>query len=193
MPDRRAFDPDRFEALVLYIAHQTAGDDRFGRTKLAKVLFYSDFDAYRSGGQSLTGATYARWPYGPFPRELEEIEQQLEADGKVELDYEVPQGEEKKIRPLAPEPTLNFLEPWQVQTILVYIRQFRDQPTGQVSAESHDHFGWLMAGKFKTIPYGASFLPLSPPRADQMQRGEELARERGWLTDEGWIWERESA
>jgi len=189
----RVFNAARFEALVLWIAYETKDDENFGRTKLAKVLFYSDFDAYRTDGTSLTGATYARWPFGPFPRELEKVEQELAASGRVSLDYDVPEGEEKKIRPLAEQPDIaSLFEPWQVANVRLYISQFRRQSAQHVSDVSHEHPGWLMAGQFKPIPYGTSFLPVEPPRDDQIERGERLARERGWLTDDGWICERRS-
>src|SRR3954466_15180163 len=74
---RPDFDSERFEGLVLFIAHSRRHDPRFGRTKLAKSLFYSDFDAYRDQGQPLTGASYIRMPFGPFPRELDSTERAL--------------------------------------------------------------------------------------------------------------------
>jgi len=188
-----AFDQTRFEALVLWIAHETKDDKNFGRTKLAKVLFYSDFDAYRETGSPLTGATYERWQYGPFPKELVEVERGLAASDMVTLDYDVPDGDGKKIRPLVEQPDLSSLfETWQIENVRIYIRQFREQTTKRVSDESHDHLGWRMARELQTIPYEASFLPSGPPRDDQVERGTQIARERGWLTDEAWIWERES-
>lgn len=34
------------------------------------------------------------------------------------------------------------------------------------------------------------FMPKHPPTDEQMDRARQIARERGWLTDEGFIWER---
>jgi hypothetical protein len=58
-----AFDRERFEGLILYIAHRRRDDVRFGRTKLAKVLFFSDFSVYQDQGEPLTGATYIRMTF----------------------------------------------------------------------------------------------------------------------------------
>ena len=188
------FDRERMEALVLYVANATKDDKTFGRTKLAKVLFYSDFGAYREGGESLTGAVYERWQYGPFPPDLFSVERGLEQARKVSLAYNVPEAEQKKIVPLVDPPDLaQFLEPWQISLINVYIDQFRRQTAREVSDESHEHFGWRMAYERQAIPYDAAFLPEGPPRPDQVERAEEVARERGWLTADGWVWERESA
>jgi hypothetical protein len=185
------FDRQRLEALVLWIAAETKDQKSFGRTKLAKVLFYSDFGAYRDADAPLTGATYGRWPFGPFPMELEAVEQDLANAGKVILDYDVAQGEEKKIIPLVDPPDVEALfEPWELALVRLYIRQFGEQSSQQVSDESHQLPGWRMAAEFQAIPYGASFLPEGPPRPDQVERAKELARQRGTLTDGGWIWER---
>lgn len=104
--DKTEFNQARFEALVLFIAHRRKDDERFGRTKLAKALFYSDFDAYRDQGRSLTAATYIRMPFGPFPRELRATEQTLYDRGVVYLDYVKDVYEEKRIIPLEPLPDL---------------------------------------------------------------------------------------
>jgi hypothetical protein len=184
---------DVLEALVLYIAHATKRDASFGRTKLAKVLFYSDFDSYRDAGTSLTGATYERWQFGPFPRDLLDLERRLERTGKASLDYDVPEGEEKKIVPGVDPPNLReLIEPWQVTLIDTYIRQFREQTSREVSDESHQHPGWRMAQELEVIPYETAFLPSGPPRTDQVERAKEIARDQGWLTDDGFVWERRS-
>jgi hypothetical protein len=188
------FDRDRMEALVLYIASATKDDKNFGRTKLAKVLFYSDFGAFRDDGKPLTGATYERWQFGPFPRELPRIERELQRAGLVDLAYDVPDAEEKKIVPTGSPPDVHSVfEPWQITLVDMYIQQFREQTAREVSDESHQHLGWRMAEERQTIPYEAAFLPEGPPRRDQVARAKEIAREQGWFTREGWIWERDSA
>ena len=155
------------------------------------MLFYSDLDAYRDSGEPLTGATYGHWPFGPFPMELESVETDLATSGRAFLDYDVPEGEGKKIIPLVDPPDVEAMfEAWQLALVRLYIRQFREQTAQQISEESHQHPGWRMAGAYQPISYDASFLPVGPPRPDQVDRAKEIARERGWLTDDGFVWER---
>jgi hypothetical protein len=155
------------------------------------VLFYTDFDSYREAGTALTGATYERWRFGPFPRELVALEAELEDSGKASLNYDVPEGEEKKIIPRVGTPDVRaLLEPWQVELVHSYIRKFREQTSREVSDESHQHPGWRMAQELQAIPYETAFLPLEPPRRDQVERAKRIAREQGWLTDDGFVWER---
>ena len=79
----RDYDPERFEDLVLFIAWAMRDDPHFGRTKLAKTLFYVDFDAYAGEGASLTGSTYEHWDHGPFPPQLYDVERKLAREGRA--------------------------------------------------------------------------------------------------------------
>lgn len=190
----QAFDPKRFEALVRYVAHATADDETFGRTKLAKVLFYSDFDVYRDTGEPLTGATYVRRPFGPFPKELRETEMRLQAEGVVTLEHDVGEREPKRILPRGECPDMTALfEGWQLVVVDRWIEELRPLPAWKVSDVSHEHPGWILArDEWQEINYGTAFLPREPPSYDDTERAERVARERGWLTDAGWIWERTS-
>lgn len=192
MPDE--FDPRRFEDLVLYVAHQTANDEQFGRTKLAKVLFYSDFAVYRDQGRSLSGATYKRMPFGPFPRELEAAEEALNADRRAFLDYVTAEGE-KKIRPIAPEPDISqFLEAWQVLVLKDWIARISSAGSKEISELSHNHPGWRIAGSTGAdIPFATALLPEERPTGQDAEDAKRIARERGWLSEEGWVWERQPA
>jgi hypothetical protein len=189
------FDRDRFEALVLYVAHLRQDDVHFGRTKLAKTLFYTDFGVYLDTGEPLTGATYIREEFGPFPVELTEVEEALEGAGFVKLIREPEDFTEKRILPIKPLPDAmkDRFEGWH---LIFAQKQAEDvAATGsarRVSDVSHEHPGWLLAKPQEVIPYEASVLPQEPPTAAQAERAKELAREHGWLSPEGeWIWERE--
>lgn len=190
------FDRKRFEALVLYIAHQTVDDENFGRVKLAKVLFYSDFDVYRDQGESLTGATYIRMPRGPFPRQLGQAEKALEATGQVVLEHEgKDEYEEKRIVPQGSPPELGGLfERWQLLTVDARIKEIQSASARRASELSHDHPGWRLASEDGVeIPYVTALLPQERPTAQEALRAKQVAREQGWLDERGWVWEREPA
>jgi hypothetical protein len=55
-----------------------------GATKLNKICWYSDLDAYRSLGRTITGATeYIRLQFGPTPRGVHNVIEQLSYEGKL--------------------------------------------------------------------------------------------------------------
>jgi hypothetical protein len=189
---RVPFDQRRLDALVHYIAHQVRALPDFGRVKLAKVLFYSDFTAYRETGASLTGATYLRYPKGPFPRELWEAEARLERGGRVRLAYDVNEYEEKRILPLTPPTEAEALyEPWQLDFVRRMIPEVGSRTSRGISDRSHEHAGWITVEDGAEIPYGTAFVPDEPPTCRDAETARRIARERGWLTAEGWVWERE--
>lgn len=189
------FKREKFEALVLFIAHRRADDSRFGRTKLAKALFYSEFDAYRDQGEALTGATYIRMPFGPFPQELEATEKALDDRGFVYLDYVKDVYEEKRIVPLKPREDLGGLfEPWVLQLVGTWTDRVASATAREISRLSHHHPGWLLARNTgELIPYETALLPQERPTGQDAERAKQIARERGWLSDTGWIWERNPA
>ncbi len=188
MPD---FDRQRFDELVLFIAHETRNDPRFGRTKLAKVLYYSDFDVYRSTEQALTGAKYVHKPFGPFPKPLDGAEMRLAGAQRVQLAHTVDEGEEKRIIPLDLSHADALFEPWQLELVRSWIRKISKDSTTKVSNDSHDLPSWRLTEEEAEIPYAMALLPQERPSPQEAKEAEDLARERGWLTDEGWIWERQ--
>jgi hypothetical protein len=190
----QAFDRERFEGLVLFVAHRKKRDPRFGRTKLAKVLFYSDFEVYRDTGRSLTGATYIRMPFGPFPTQLEAVERALDDRGVVYLDYLKDEYEEKRIVPLGPPPDLSgLIEPWILHLVGAWSDRIAAATAREISQLSHHHPGWLLAESTgEPIPYETSLLPQERPTGQDAERAKQIANERGWLSSAGWIWERDS-
>jgi uncharacterized phage-associated protein len=176
MAGNREFDKDRFKQLVLYIAWATRDDARFGRTKLAKTLFYLDFDAYATDGRSVTGARYEHWEHGPFPPVLYRVEEELEREGLATLDRAA--GQEIKLR-AREEPNLEHLN-WEPHAADVVIRQITPQATWRVEDESHEHPGWRVTRMFEEIPYRTVHIDAEGPTQADIARAEQIAREHGW-------------
>lgn len=63
------FDESKFKELVLYIATNTSRDPTVGAVELNKILYYSDFIAYKRLGRPITGAAYQKLSEGPAPRQ----------------------------------------------------------------------------------------------------------------------------
>src|SRR5436190_18592845 len=79
MAGNREFDSGRFKELVLYLTERSSEeiDPRMSRVKLNKLLYRSDFEAFRLLGRSITGATYIRGEFGPMAAELPQAEERL--------------------------------------------------------------------------------------------------------------------
>ncbi|MFH1201065.1 MAG: Panacea domain-containing protein [bacterium] len=62
----------KYEQVIIYLCSKLGGEIR-GKKKLAKLLYYSDFDFFEKNQKSITGDTYKALPMGPFPTKLEEV------------------------------------------------------------------------------------------------------------------------
>ncbi|MFH1089544.1 MAG: Panacea domain-containing protein [Candidatus Uhrbacteria bacterium] len=62
----------KYQNAVLYLCKKLKGEIH-GKKKLAKLLYFADFDLYEKKQQSITGDVYRALPMGPFPSALEEI------------------------------------------------------------------------------------------------------------------------
>jgi uncharacterized phage-associated protein len=107
----------KYQNTILYLCQKLKGEIR-GKKKMAKLLYFADFDLYEKNQKSITGDVYRALPMGPFPSALDEItismienkvlkvEQIAEHDGYVatevyeslvEPDLSVLSDEEKKM------------------------------------------------------------------------------------------------
>ena len=62
----------KYQNAVLYLCHKLKGEVR-GKKKLAKLLYFADFDLYEKKQKSITGDVYRALPMGPVPVALEKI------------------------------------------------------------------------------------------------------------------------
>ncbi|MEK7582284.1 MAG: Panacea domain-containing protein [Patescibacteria group bacterium] len=62
----------KYQNAVLYLCQKLKGEVR-GKKKLAKLLYFADFDFYEKVQKSITGDVYHAFPMGPVPSALEEI------------------------------------------------------------------------------------------------------------------------
>src|SRR5437773_3311715 len=75
----------RIKELILYIAGCCYEYGTLGATKLNRILFYSDFAGFLEFGHSITGQTYFALDYGPAPRRLKPIREEMEKSGDIQV------------------------------------------------------------------------------------------------------------
>lgn len=74
----------KYENAILYLCEKQGGVLR-GKKKLAKLLYYLDFDRYeyKESTKTITGEVYKALPMGPFPENLVTLIRRLEKSGKL--------------------------------------------------------------------------------------------------------------
>jgi hypothetical protein len=170
----------RMRELILYIAEQCKDDSRFGATKLNKVLYYSDFVAFKRYGKPITGAQYMRLNHGPAPTHLVPVREDMVAKNEIEVakrDYWT--WTQTVIKPLRTA-NLDLFSPREISLVDRVIKELWNSDAHEVSERSHNR-GWKAAQERDGIPYEAIFLSDEPLNEDDIDFAYNAAFKAGWI------------
>jgi hypothetical protein len=169
---------EKFKEIILYIAQQSEGDSSFGATKLNKILFFCDFLSYRAYGESITGQRYFKLPYGPAPRPLVPVVNELIEEGACIKLQRSRFGLLQDTIIAKREADLDIFKPRDIALVDHVLRELRNNDAKEVSLLSHEFIGWQLAGDLEDIPYETIFL--GDPRRfklteEEIAYGQQLA------------------
>lgn len=177
------FDEAKFKELILYIAEQCASHPYFGATKLNKLLFFSDFIAYEELGESITGAEYMALEFGPGPRHLLPIREEMVLDGDITIEHVGLQ--QRVIAQRTPDKEQFSPAERKIVDRVIAVLEFQDAEW--VSELSHKFLGWkaawaetLVTGKRAMIPYETVHVSNRPLTEVEVADGKALAEKHGW-------------
>lgn len=175
---------NKLRELALYVAGTSVEDPTFGRTKLNKILFFSDFIAYGRWGKPITGATYFRLDRGPVARQLLSAQHDLEQKGDaVEVERKHFNRDQKRLLSLR-DANLSEFSADEIALVDSVVESLRFYSATRVSDLSHDvAVGWQIADHGEDIPYESVFISTDPLTPTDIKRGQELAAKHGWLAD----------
>jgi len=72
----------KYQGVILYLANKLGGEIK-GKKKLAKLLYFVDFDFFEKFQKSITGDTYKALPMGPFPVTMEKVITDMANEKKI--------------------------------------------------------------------------------------------------------------
>ena len=173
-----AYDKAKLKQLLLYVARRCADDPTFGQTKLNKILWFSDFEAYRTLGRSITGGRYQRLPEGPALVAMIPVVRELTEDGSL---TEVSGGagpKHRRPKALALENMSAFTDQ-ETQIVDRWIEAFWAMPAAKVSWLSHQSKAWRLTQHQQEIPYAMAVLSPDDPSDDDLSWLEELGAALG--------------
>ncbi len=159
----RIFAPDRFEAMIEYIAYR--GKDIF-QTNLNKLLFYTDFGFFHLAKMSMSGATYKRLPRGPVNDQYRNILNSMEKRGKLRMVRIKTRGTEARL--LKPKktynPTKTILSEDEKKMLNWTINRLGNLRSDEISELSHNELAFKNTAKGGPISYAfAENLKILPP------------------------------
>ncbi|MCX5993872.1 MAG: DUF4065 domain-containing protein [Chloroflexi bacterium] len=160
----KRFDRDKFLNAILYFC---SGDGE-SKTKLNKLLFYADFQHFKEYTNSITGAQYARVPFGPAPNGYDLYYSILVQRGSIRAEeVEYPgfashktgfTGEKYVAREV---PDLNIFSPGELRILATVKERFKGFSAKEISGCSHLEKGYTETSTGKIISYAyAKYLKL---------------------------------
>jgi hypothetical protein len=172
---------EKLKQLILYISQKCADQGGFGSTKLNKILYFADFLVYANTGKPLTGVEYQRLQWGPAPRRMKPILQEMSNAGQLAMQDTVVLTYTRKKPVNLVSPDLGHFSAREIAIVDDVIDHLEDLTADQASRFSHDWGGWKYASDGATIPYESVFVGNEPLTPGDEQRGLEIAREHGLL------------
>lgn len=73
---------ERLKAMIHYIA-DTVPRQALGKTKMNKILWFSDREMYLRHGRTISGDTYLRFPQGPVSKNILDAQAELVREGRI--------------------------------------------------------------------------------------------------------------
>jgi Protein of unknown function (DUF4065) len=164
MAGRTEFDQRKFKDLVLYVAQELADDPTFGETKLNKVLFFSDFEAYRLHGRPITGAEYQKNRYGPTARLYTVMRDELVRWDQVRVERRLLVDHVQDVVRLHNiTPNMEQFTAAEKEIVDNFIAEMRRYNNTEVSDLSHERAaGWVAHDFGETIPYQTALISTEP-------------------------------
>jgi len=169
--------PDKLEELVLHISAMSEHDGRFGSTKLNKLVWAADFQAFCETGRTITGASYQKGQYGPIPRAMPIVLNRLKEEGRLAL-KSVKMGTKSGIRPIANpgiRPDLTAFSQRDLGTVDKVIAENFGKTGTAMSTDTHKRLAYKVAKNGETIPFAAWLISARRPTEQQKKHGQTLA------------------
>ncbi|MCR4647914.1 MAG: DUF4065 domain-containing protein [Lachnospiraceae bacterium] len=146
----RSFDYDKACAMVLFFANK---NPELLKTKLMKLLNYSDMIFYKENGKSISGLQYSHLPYGPVPVKFDILLGTMEADKVAHI--EVIYDNEFEKHQIVPDKDIpkDILSKEELKVLNRINKKFKNFGSVEISNYSHKEKGYIETKKGEIISY----------------------------------------
>ena len=131
--------------LIMFFVHHEAVKP-LGKTKLFKLLYFTDVTHLRTAGQPITGAEYLKYPYGPVPMQGDFALKELRKHRFIS---------QKRVQSTNTQfmwgmtalqmPDMTIFTEHEIRTIDWVIQQYGEDTACVLSWKSHQEPAWLFA------------------------------------------------
>lgn len=144
----------KYQNAVLYLCQELRGEVR-GKKKLAKLLYFIDFDFYEKYAKSITGDIYKALPMGPVPSALvsvtEEMIKMKMLEVKKENEYEgyIPTEIYRSIK----KPDLSIFSGEEIRMLKRVVKHYGHLSGKQLQDLTHAEAPYTAAKPNEEVPY----------------------------------------
>jgi Protein of unknown function (DUF4065) len=178
---------NRLKQLILYIVEQMKDAPYFGETKLNKVLFRSEFAAFRDLGAVLTHYRYVKNKFGPTLSAYLPIVSEMEREGLLAWQVQQ-QGTREERRPILPDGVSwdrRAFSKAEIDLVEEEVRRAFDQTARELSDEEHSTAAWFatrmgeqVSPELSLVEDPGSAIPLSDEENEWASAAIERYRSR---------------
>ena len=171
------YSPQKMHAAIQFFCRNIKNQS-LGRTKLAKLLYYVDFDHFEQYDRPVTGATYKHYPMGPYPQEMMSEIKQLRNTGQLEETEQASGPYPQYLYTVPPDATvdLGIFETSELQTLIDVANKWQQLSATELVAATHGEAPWIATEDRKVIPYEYAYYrhKFEPVPDDEDREGETI-------------------
>jgi uncharacterized phage-associated protein len=151
-------DKKKYQNTILYLCRKLGGKIK-GKKKLAKLLYFVDFDFYEKYQKAMTGDMYKALPMGPFPIELEKITTEM-SKKKLLTVNSIKEREgylSTEIYDCVSEPDFSLFTSDEIKMLDRVVTKYGHLNGKQLEELSHAEAPYIATKPKEKIPYELSF------------------------------------
>src|SRR6266851_4569496 len=135
----------KLRQLIIFFAHHEAVKP-LGKTKLFKLLYFTDVTHIRTVGEPITGAEYRKFPFGPVPMQGDFALKELQLHRLISQKI-VPMPNQHFMREFSARqaPDMAIFTVQEIETIHHVIQEYGKDTASVLSWRSHQEYAWLFA------------------------------------------------
>ncbi len=149
----------KYQQIILYLCQKLGGEVK-GKKKLAKLLYFVDFDFFEKYQRSITGDVYKAFPKGPLPNSLNIILRELTENKLLQIKTVKEWGEEyapTEVYKCLVQSDISVLDADEKKILDRVIKHYGKLNGEQLAELSHAEAPFTAAKPYQEIPYEFTF------------------------------------
>ena len=152
---------EKYKEAIIYLCSHLNNEVR-GKKKLAKLLYFVDFDLFESEEKVLTGDVYKAFPMGPFPQTMEQITSELEQENAISIETietieSILDYNPTEVYKCKRQPDISIFESDEIKILDRVIKKYGHLNGKQLEDLTHAEAPYVGTEAFQEIPYELAY------------------------------------